>query len=267
MNETDIANQHYLLDEQYKDGSNFAERLRIMQQMNGTPVDYTWLFQQICKMPGCRVLELGCGPGYLWQLNKECIPADWEITLSDFSPGMLKEAQRNLAGIGQPFTYQVIDAQDIPYADASFDLVIAYCMLYHVPDLPRAFAEIRRVLRPDGYFYASTFSEKILAEVAHFSRTAGIPSWLGTIDFSLENGCEKLAAVFSSVELRHLENTLTITEAEPLVELVRTGTTDANGHEAKFHELSRLVQQELERHGAIRTNVDHALFEASGFRA
>lgn len=265
-NETDIANQRYLLEEQYKDGSRFAERLRIMQQMTDTPIDYEWLFQQIRKTPGCHVLELGCGPGYLWQFNKEHIPADWEITLSDFSPGMLKDAWRNLAGIERNFAFQVIDAQTIPYPDASFDRVIANCVLYHVPNLPRALAEIRRVLKPGGYFYAATFSEKIFAEVAYFSRAAGIPSWLGTIGFSLENGHEQLATAFSPVELHRLENALVITEVEPLVELVRTGTTDADCHEEQFHELRRLVQQELEQHGAIRTNVDLALFESSCLR-
>lgn len=264
MNGADIINQRYLLDEQYKDGSLFTARLRIMQQLSGNPFDYAWIFRQIRQEPHCRVLELGCGPGYLWQNNKERIPTGWEITLSDFSAGMLKEARCNLAQIERNFAFQVIDAQAIPFEDAHFDRVIANCMLYHVPNLPRALSEIRRVLKPTGYFYAATFSEKIFAEVERFIHQSGIPSWLDAIGFSLENGREQLSAFFSHVELHCLENTLVIKEVEPLVEMVRTGTPNACYNEAQFQHLRRLIQQELEQHGAIRTNMDLALFEASG---
>ena len=47
---------------------------------------------------------------------------------------------------------ELIDIQQIPYPDGSFDTAIANFMLYHVPDLPRAIGEVRRVLRPGGRF-------------------------------------------------------------------------------------------------------------------
>lgn len=52
---------------------------------------------------------------------------------------------------------KIIDIQNIPYEDNSFDLVIANMMLYHVPDLPRALAEVGRVLKPEGKLYTATF--------------------------------------------------------------------------------------------------------------
>ena len=54
----------------------------------------------------------------------------------------------------------VIDAQSIPFARWSFDAVIANSMLYHVPDRARALAEIQRILKPSGRFYASTIGEQ-----------------------------------------------------------------------------------------------------------
>ena len=42
------------------------------------------------------ILELGCGPAFFWRSNLEHIPDDWEIVLSDFSPGMLQKAQHIL---------------------------------------------------------------------------------------------------------------------------------------------------------------------------
>src|SRR5579883_1992180 len=135
MNKDAITNQRYLLSEQYKDSSHFNARLRIIQSLSEKPLGwYPWIFSHIKKAPRCRVLELGCGPAYLWQENMERIPPDWEITLSDFSPGMLQDAQNNLGESKRRFTFQVIDAQAIPFETASFDRVIANMMLYHVPD-------------------------------------------------------------------------------------------------------------------------------------
>src|SRR5262249_53703644 len=142
--------------------------------------------------PQSRILELGCGPGPLWLQNIQRIPASWAITLSDFSPGMLDEARRNLAASGRPFSCEVIDAQSIPFADASFDAVIANHMLFYVPDRPKALAEIRRVLRPGGYFYASTVGESHLREMGALMRRFDSQSVFGIErfdeSFSLENG-------------------------------------------------------------------------------
>ena len=61
-------------------------------------------------------------------------------------------------------------SQDLPYADESFDVVAALWMLYHVPDVDRALAEVRRVLRPGGLFVAVTNGD---GHVADLRREAG----------------------------------------------------------------------------------------------
>jgi ubiquinone/menaquinone biosynthesis C-methylase UbiE len=264
MNNSDMVNQDYLLHEQYKDASNFNARLRIMQSLNAKPYAwYPWIFSLLKMAPHSRVLELGCGPGYLWKKNLERIPANCEITLSDFSPGMLKEAQSNLSESGHHFTFQVIDAQAIPFEKSHFDLVIANLMLYHIPDRPRALSEIARVLKPTGRFYAATFSETIFSKVDRFIHEAGIPSWLDALGFSLENGAEQLSRSFSRVTLHQLENTMILTEARPLVEVIRTGTARAYWDEAKFQHLQNLIEQELARNGSISMDMSIGLFEAS----
>jgi len=53
------------------------------------------------------------------------------------------------------------DAQWLPFADASFDCILAMHMLYHVPDRDLAIAEMRRVLRPGGVLLALTNSHVI----------------------------------------------------------------------------------------------------------
>ena len=57
------------------------------------------------------------------------------------------------------------DVQDLPFGDEAFDVVAALWMLYHVPDVDRALAEVRRVLRPGGLFVAVTNGDGHLADL------------------------------------------------------------------------------------------------------
>ncbi|MGH2510522.1 MAG: class I SAM-dependent methyltransferase, partial [Ktedonobacteraceae bacterium] len=237
------SNQEYLLHEQYKDASNFNTRIRTMQSAGiNLPDWYKRIFHLIKMAPHNRVLELGCGPGYLWQNNLDDLPLNCEITLSDFSPGMLEAAQNNLSGSSQPFTFKVIDAQAISSENAQFDVVIANLMLYHVPDRPRALSEIARVLKPTGHFYAATFSQSNFTYLEKFIRDSEVASWMNLLSFSLENGTEQLSPWFSHVALHRLENTIVLTEAQPLVEIIRSGTARASWDEAKFQALQELIE-------------------------
>jgi ubiquinone/menaquinone biosynthesis C-methylase UbiE len=142
-----VSDQTYLLTKQYQNASNLEARIALHARFStNTYGYYPWIFDRLGLPPHSRILELGCGTGLLWLENMDRIPKGWDVTLSDFSPGMLQEAQQNLRGSRRPFAFAVIDAQAIPYEDESFDGVIANHMLFHVPDRPRAFVEIRRVL-------------------------------------------------------------------------------------------------------------------------
>ena len=264
MQEQDMTNQGYLLNKQYKDSFTFKTFLDIVRSMGAQPVEWNrWIFDLIRKASHCRVLELGCGPGSLWLSNLERIPPDWEITLSDFSPGMLKDAQANLSQSGRHFTFQVIDAQAIPFHDASFDRVLANFMLYHVPDRSRALSEIRRVLKPGGYFYAATFSQAGFSPLNKLMARTGISSGLGEIGFSLENGAEQLARWFPLVELYRRENSLVVKDADPLVAMLRAIPIGVQYDETKLQHLRDVIQQELAQRSEIRFNVEIGLFEAS----
>jgi ubiquinone/menaquinone biosynthesis C-methylase UbiE len=265
MNKSDAINQHYLLNEQYKDASNFNTRLHLIQSLSAQPVDwYPWIFKLIKKTPNSRVLELGCGPGYLWQRNLEHIPPGWDITLSDFSAGMLKDAHHNLSNSGRHFTFQLVDAQEIPFEDAHFDIVIANLMLYHVPDRARAFAEVQRVLKPDGTFYAATVTETAFAKVDTLMRAAGMDSWADMVAFSVENGEQQLSHWFSHITLQRLPIPVVIKEVEPLVTLIRSGVPKDQYGETTFQRLHALIQQEIAQDGEIRIPMDIGLFEATG---
>src|SRR2546425_966981 len=139
----------YLRSEQYRDASNLNARIALHERFSTNPYGWhCWVFEHLRLSPQARVLELGCGPGILWRENLSRIPSGWAVFLSDFSPGMVQEAQTGLPGSGREFSYAVVDAQAIPSREASFDGVIANHMLFHVPDRAKALVESRRVLRP-----------------------------------------------------------------------------------------------------------------------
>jgi len=256
-----IADQTYLR-EQYKNAANLNDRIQLHVRFSTNPYDFhMWVFDQLKLGPDSRVLELGCGPGSLWRPNVARIPAGWQITLTDFSPGMLAEARGNLAGT-HPFAFEQADAQAIPFADSGFDAVIANHMLYHVPNRPKAFAEIRRVLRPGGRFYAATNGENHLREihelVQQFDSTMGL--W-NRMAFRLEGGADELAPYFSHVLLHRYESALVVTEAEPLVAFVAS-MIGAELTGARRIEFTQLVEQRIAADGAMHITKDTGLFEA-----
>src|ERR1700758_5420037 len=86
---SDLTNQSYLLNEQYKDAANLNARIQLHARFSTNKRGWNrWVFDQFKIPPNGRILELGCGPGKLWSSNLDGIGADWQITLSDFSEGM-----------------------------------------------------------------------------------------------------------------------------------------------------------------------------------
>lgn len=263
---SDMANQEYLLKDQYRDATNFTLRVETLQRMGVMQGSwYRWIFDHIQIPERSRVLELGCGPGFLWRENLDRVPQAWEVTLSDFSPGMLEAARRNLQQGGDHFAYQVIDAQAIPYAAGHFDAVIANAMLYHVPNLAQAFSEVKRVLKPDGKFYATTIGDRAVSELGTILQQVGYGTWLGgPFGFSIENGRQQLEHWFSHATLERLEKELLINERESLLGLVRSGMSREEQHDTtKQRAVQEAVERLLQQNQALTITMDFGIFIAT----
>ena len=74
-------------------------------------------------------------------------------TCTDISPGMLEVLEANARRLGLDVQTAACDAAELPFEDASFELVLGHAVLHHLPELERSFAEFARVLRPGGTLF------------------------------------------------------------------------------------------------------------------
>jgi SAM-dependent methyltransferase len=258
-----IQDPDYLRNEQYKTPVNLNARINMHVHFSTNPYGwFRWVFDHYTFPENARILELGCGPGDLWLDNLERVPTGWQITLSDFSPGMLEKARQRVAE--HPFNFEVIDAQTIPYSDDHFDIVIANHCLYHFPDRPKALSEIRRILKPDVYFFTTTIGEahmRGLPElVTRFDPTIEDAFDHQDVPFTLENGAAQLDEWFADIQLDRYPDGLRVTESEPLADYVLSSTRLPLG-KSRRDEFLAFVEAELAaNNGVIFIHKDSGLF-------
>ena len=126
-----------------------------------------------------RGLEIGAGTGY-FSLNLLQAGVLEEATCTDISPGMVATLADNARRLGLTVRAARADAESLPFADDSFDLVFGHAVLHHLPDLPRAFAELYRVLRPGGRMVFAGEPSRIgdrLATVPKRGASLLAPAW------------------------------------------------------------------------------------------
>jgi arsenite methyltransferase len=103
----------------------------------------------LAPQPGERVLDIGSGPGYLAVSLADAVGPTGTVCGLDPSPAMNAIARSRSAS--RPWIrIDDGDAVALPYSDASFDAAVSTQVYEYVPDMPRALAELRRVLRPGG---------------------------------------------------------------------------------------------------------------------
>lgn len=276
----------YLLDKQYRDASNLNARIALHRSFSTNKGDlHHWIFDHLLAALGsdARILEVGCGPADLWHTNIDRLPPGWRVTLTDFSPGMVASASAALAGHDDQFVVRQADVQILPFEDGAFDAAVANYMLYHVPDRPRAIAELARVLVSGGRLFAATNGERHMREMDDLLlpyvralqselTASGKPDTVAMLNamatndplgFTLENGAAQLSQSFAGVSLDLRDDALVVTEVAPLMAYVRSlgaGMPIPN-------ELMAAIQADIEgriaRDGAIRIGKSTGLFTAT----
>jgi ubiquinone/menaquinone biosynthesis C-methylase UbiE len=125
-------------------------------------------------------LEIGSGTGY-FSLNLVQLGVIERLTATDISPGMLKRLAATAEALGlEDVTTVETEAETLPFEDESFDLVLGHAVLHHIPDLDKAFAEFRRVLRPGGMIAFAGEPSRYGDQLAALPKRAGLalaPVW------------------------------------------------------------------------------------------
>jgi SAM-dependent methyltransferase len=193
-----------VVQDQYASEDNLRARQALWAEVEGENAPVVLIRVLRSFAPLGDVVEVGGGQGELAELMQSELGA--RVSFIDQSERMVELAR------GRGIDARVGDAQELPFADGSFDVAVAAWMLYHVADLDRGLAELARVLRPGGKLVAVTNSlghlEELLTLVGTHSSLAGL--------FNSETGEESLRSHFSQVERHDTELIAVVRDRETL---------------------------------------------------
>ncbi|MFA4871019.1 MAG: class I SAM-dependent methyltransferase [Pedobacter sp.] len=116
--------------------------------------------------PNSIVLEIAAGTGRVTRHIRDCIPQSAKLIASDISEDMLAIAKKKLSNLD--IDWQIIDAKKLPFSDKSIDLIVCCFGYMFVPDKPKAFEEVYRVLKSGGQFLLTTW-DKLENNTASFT--------------------------------------------------------------------------------------------------
>jgi ubiquinone/menaquinone biosynthesis C-methylase UbiE len=217
----------------------------------------------LVALPAQAILETSCGTGRLTRHLRQDFPPDTQITATDISADMLALAQGQLGNSN--IYFKVADAQELPFADEYFNLVVNQYGLMFFPDKQRGFDETFRVLKPGGYFVFATWD-----------RTDAIPLFKLVIDdmvipFFKGEDTSRFYMPFSLHDPQQLLGFLKQTgfKHNKVMHVVFTGHTDSpmnivNGLFLK-HPLGREVKEkDPAAYNHIAAEMEHRIIERFG---
>ena len=213
-------NDSFVVKQQYATENNLNTRISIHDKYSTNKMGFgNWIVSNYRIEKGSKVLEIGCGTADMWK-NRESLIGDCsKLILSDFSEGMLAAAKNNIGNYDN-VEYRIIDIQEIPYEDGTFDVVIANMMLYHVADIGKGLAEVRRVLKREGHFYCATYGENgIIRYLSKIFSAYGVEDGINK-NFTLQNGIEILSKFFSKIEKLEYVDSLAVTNLDDMVKYI-----------------------------------------------
>ena len=245
----------YLLSRQYRDSKKLEARANLHRRYGrGSGGNwFEWIARHADLPAGADVLDIGCGPGWLWAEGRDVFPDGLSLTLADFSPGMVADAVKAAEAAGRYAGVEgvVADASKLPFADASFDAVLACHMLYHVPDARIALGEFKRVLRPGGILAVTTNLEGNMGPfyalgAAAFGGKASDPA---ADIFGLRKAEQLVGEQFENTTVLEVPGELAVTSVEDLVLALTSFSPGEDADDAAVERLVELVEAALEQGG------------------
>ena len=251
-----------VVKQQYAMANNLNTRISFHDTYSTNKLGFgNWIFSNYRIDKGAKVLELGCGTGDMWKNRESLICSCSKIILSDFSEGMVATTKDNI-GSYDNIEYKVLDIQEIPYKDATFDIVIANMMLYHVPDIDKGLTEVRRVLKRGGRFYCATYGEHgIIEYLSKIFSTYGVEDKINK-NFTLQNGYKILSKTFSKVEKKEYIDSLAVTNIDDMVDYIYSLSSMTSLNSVPKQEIKDILMKNT-TYGVLNVPKEYGMFISS----
>ena len=248
-----------IIEKQYQTAKNLNTRISIHDKYSTNHQPFgDWIVSHYDIKPRSQILELGCGTADSWKGKLSLLDGGSHLTLTDFSAGMLETAKQNIH-CSDRVDFKVVDIQNIPFDDTTFDVVIANMMLYHVPDLEKGLSEARRVLKPGGIFYCATYGEHGIMEFINDTlKEYNISGSIGKT-FTLQNGGSALGKHFTVVERLDREDGLAVTHIPDFVDYVLS-LSSLSGLESASAELLLQAFEKKSINGTLYIPKEYGMF-------
>ena len=254
--------------QQYIDSSNLDASVKLQDRFSSNRHGwYKWTFNNIKLNKKYKVLEIGCGNGALWSKNIDLLDKDINITLTDVCEDMVNNAKKNLSDYSDVFDFEIVDPNNIPFEDESFDLVIANHILFYMKDLDKVLKEIKRVLKVGGHFYSSTIDSNNMKELESlmkgFNSNIKISEEKISSKFGMENGQEILSKHFSQTKRYLYEDKLVINDSKGILEYIYSIPGNIiELIDTKKKDFEKYIDSNINKNGNIYITNNQVLFES-----
>lgn len=248
-----LHDQIYLRKNQYRQGDHLDARIQLHRRFSTNPTVYfEWLLDHLKIETGMSILDVGCGTGELWTANLGRFPNPLQLTLMDLSAGMAGSARKNLSV--PEVSFGSADVQYLPFRAKQFDLVVANYMLYHVPDIPLAVGELRRVLKPGGILCAATNGSQHMTELFGLMHQFNV-SISSQADFTsrygLENATQILGVHFAHVQVVPFVDSLFVTDPSALLNYIHSMVGYWQIDPSDDAEITQFIEGEIREKGGF----------------
>lgn len=232
------------------------------------------LATRVAGLRPSKVLELAAGTGIVSRKLRDALADDCELIISDLNPPMLEVAKLKFKS-GESVSFEQVDATELRFEDALFDVVACQFGIMFFPDKDRSYSEVFRVLKPGGAYIFNVwdswqfnpFAQRAHEVVATFFPDD--PPGFYKVPFSYHDTAEieevVLRAGFSAVTIERVNLISKIQSAEkfatgiifgnPLFEEIESRGGDANAIHAA---LSVVIETELGSEMPLQAIVVHA---------
>lgn len=253
------VDKEYLLNHQYHTADNLQARIQLHRYGRNKEPFWPWVVDKYPFKVGNKILEVGCGPGTFWLDVINTIPRDCEISLTDFSAGMIETAKKNLLTLPQ-FHFEIADIDQLTYANQSFDVVLAHFMIYHANQPQVALSEIKRVLINTGFTGILLSSRTNMQKLFDLIQCENP---IQALKFSAEMAIDILPQYFSTIKHYIYHNELILTDVNPIIEYVKSFSKMNEEGEEFYTHIKDILSNYINQNGSLSLTTSHHLFVAS----